>query len=103
MIDFDPSVKDVLMPQDLAMKFMIWAGYYNGLDLVKGQSFARFGKFSGSDVERLDRLQTVLFKCFQQESVSAAMRSIRQARINGEPCPFPEESLNELFGNTVTI
>lgn len=31
MIDFDPSVKDVLMPSDLAMKFMIWAAFFNGL------------------------------------------------------------------------
>ena len=39
LIDFDPTVEDVLMPAELAMKFM-----------------------------------------------------------NGEPCPFSEESLNEIFG-----
>ncbi len=26
------------------------------------------------------------------------MKNIRQAKINGEQCPFSEESLNELFG-----
>jgi len=98
MIDFDPNVEDVLMPQDLAMKFMIWAGYYNGLSLEKGKSFGRFGKFTGSDILRLDRLQNVLFKCFDAPSVESAMKSIKQAKINGEQCPFSEESLNELFG-----
>jgi len=98
MIDFDPNIEDVLMPQDLAMKFMIWAGYYNDLTLMPDCSFGRFGKFTGADILRLDRLQSVLFKCFDSASVDAAMKNIRQAKINGEQCPFSEDSLNELFG-----
>ena len=38
------------MPQDVAMKFMVWAGYYNGLELVPGESFARFTRESLDDL-----------------------------------------------------
>ena len=66
MIDFDPNTQIALMPQDVAMKFMTWASYYNGLDLTPGKSFAD--------------------------------ASLKRAKELGEPCPFPEESLNALFG-----
>ena len=94
------------MPQDVAMKFMVWAGYYNGFELKEGCSFKRFTKngqslFSKADAERLDRLQAVLFKCFDCVSVSRTMASLIKAKATGEPCPFTEESLNELFGTTM--
>lgn len=99
MIDFDPKQGDVLMSQDVAMKFIIWAVYFKGLELDRGKSFARFEKFSPSDVERLDRLQVALFKCFEPESVKAASENLKKAKESGEVCPFPEEYLNSLFGN----
>ena len=103
MIDFDPNTQIALMPQDIAMKFMIWASYYNGLELQEGGSFSRFRKkgrplFAKADAERLDRLQDVLYKCFDCVSVSRSMASLKKARELGEPCPFTEESLNALFG-----
>lgn len=106
MIDFDPNTQIALMSQDVAMKFMVWAGYYNGLELEEGSSFRRFtrgGKplFARADAERLDRLQSVLFKCFDCISVSRAMASLKKAKELGEPCPFTEESLNNLFGTTL--
>ena len=106
MIDFDPNTQIALMPQDVAMKFMVWAGYYNGLALEEGSSFKRFTSdghalFAREDAERLDRLQDVLFKCFDCVSVSRAMASLKKAKETGEPCPFTEESLNELFGTTL--
>ena len=102
MIDFDPTTQIALMPQDVAMKFMIWAGYYNGLELQEGSSFSRFTRngrplFAKADAERLDRLQDVLFKCFDCVSVSRSMASLKKAKVLGEPCPFTEESLNLLF------
>ena len=104
MIDFDPSTQIALMSQDIAMKFMIWAGYYNGLELQEGSSFNRFMRngrslFAKADAERLDRLQDVLFKCFDCVSVSRSMASLKKAKEIGEPCPYSEESLNELFGS----
>lgn len=103
MIDFDPGTQIALMPKDVAMKFMIWAGYYNGLELQEGSSFSRFTRngrplFAKADAERLDRLQDVLFKCFDCVSVSRSMASLKKAKEIGEPCPFTEESLNALFG-----
>ena len=106
MIDFDPNTQEALMPADTAMKFMTWAGYYNGLDLVPGKSFADFKRdgrslFAKSDAERLDRLTGVLFKCFEPASVANAMAVLKHAKALGEPCPFPEESLDSLFGRTL--
>lgn len=103
MIDFDPNTQIALMPQDVAMKFMTWASYYNGLDLLPGKSFACFSRngkplFAKADAERLDRLKSVLFKCFEPASVANATASLKRARELGEPCPFPEESLNAIFG-----
>ena len=103
MIDFDPNTQIALMPQDIAMKFMIWAGYCHGLELQEGSSFKRFIKdgrplFAKTDAERLDRLQDVLFRCFDCVSISKSMASLRKAKELGEACPFTEESLNLLFG-----
>ena len=103
MIDFDPKTQIALMPQDVAMKFMTWASYYNGLDLVPGKSFSSFfddGKplFSKEDAARLDRLKDVLFKCFEPTSVASATAALKRAKELGEPCPYSEESLNALFG-----
>jgi len=98
MIDFNPNEGEVLMSQDIAMKFMVWAGYYNDLVLEPGMSFARFGKFTGADIYRLDNIQNVLFKCFDPASVARSMNSIRRAKACGEQCPYSEESLNGIFG-----
>ncbi len=103
MIDFDPNTQDALMPADTAMKFMTWASYYNGLDLVPEKSFADFMRdgrylFAKEDAARLDRLKDVLFKCFEPSSVAKATAALKRAKELDEPCPFPEESLNALFG-----
>lgn len=108
MIDFDPERQIAIMPQDLAMKFMVWAGFYNSLELSPCKSFSRFSRngkalFSKADSDRLDRLQKVLFDCFEPASISSAMESLKKAKDSGEPCPFPEESLNELFGKISLI
>ena len=108
MIDFDPNTQEALMPADTAMKFMIWASYYNGLDLEPGKSFSGFKKdgkclFAAENAARLDRLKAVLFKCFEPESVARSVAAMKKAKELGEPCPFPEGALNELFGTTLPI
>ena len=80
-----------------------WASYYNGLDLTPGKSFADFSRngkrlYDKEDAARLDRLKGVLFNCFEPASVANATASLKRAKELGEPCPFPEESLNALFG-----
>lgn len=105
MIDFDPNTQDALMPADTAMKFMTWTSFYNGLDLVPEKSFSSFEKdgkplFSAEDAARLDRLKDALFKCFEPASVANAVVALKKAKALGEPCPFPEAALNQLFGKT---
>lgn len=98
MIDFDPNTADVLMPAQLAMQFLVWAVYYNDLELKENVSFAECGKFRAEDAARLDHIKQALFKCFDQESVDRSSEQMRMAKRIGEKCPFPEESLNALFG-----
>lgn len=98
MIDFDPNTQEAILSQDLAMKFLVWAVYYNDLELAETHSFASYGEFSTVDVQRLDRIKDALFKCFGAQSVANASFQMRKARQLGEQCPFGEESLNELFG-----
>lgn len=94
------------MPADTAMKFMVWASYYNGLDLDPDKSFVSYAKdgralFSKADAARLDRLKNVLFKCFEPASVANSIAAMKKAKETGEPCPFTEESLDLLFGRTI--
>lgn len=107
MIDFDPNTQEVLMTPDLAMRFLIWAVYYNGIEPKCGKSFARFTnndgskKFADNDVDRLDRIQEALFKCFDPPSVKKSVAQLRLAKEKNEICPFGETELNMLFGTSL--
>lgn len=94
------------MSADTAMKFMVWASYYNEIELSPGKSFTDCSKdgkpmFGKKDAGRLDRLKDALFKCFEPSSVASAMSAMQKAKEYGEPCPFTEESLNDLFGTAL--
>lgn len=103
MIDFNPEKQEAIMSQELAMKFLVWAVYYNGLELSEACSFLSYKnndgtkKFAKADAERLDRIKDVLFKCFGASSVRNASLQMKKARELGEQCPFTLESLNQLF------
>lgn len=84
------------------MKFLVWAVYYNDLELEEDKSFASYGSFSVVDAQRLDHVKDALFKCFGAQSVANASFQMRKARQLGEPCPFSEVSLNELFGHSLS-
>ncbi|MCQ2229299.1 MAG: hypothetical protein MJZ13_06095 [Bacteroidales bacterium] len=104
MIDFDPTTQDIIMPPDMAMRFLIWAAYFNGIEPMVGKSFADYANGSGekmfaaADAARLDRLQVALFQCFDRQSVANSVAQLRMARVRGEQCPYSEESLNQMFG-----
>lgn len=98
MIDFDPNTQEAFLSQDLAMKFLVWTAYYNGIVPAEDISFASYGCFSGTDAQRLDRIKDALFKCFGSTSVAGACSQMIKAKQLGETCPFSEASLNELFG-----
>ena len=105
MIDFDPRTQEAIMTPDVAMKFLIWAAYFNGIEPEPSKSFGSYMKkgsgtplFSQADAERLDRLKEALFKCFDAPSVARSVAQLKQAKVNGEQCPFPEDMLNMMFG-----
>lgn len=98
MIDFDPNTQEAFLSQELAMKFLVWAAYYNGIVPAEDITFASYGVFSSADAQRLDRIKNALFKCFGSASVAGACAQMMKAKRIGEPCPFSETSLNELFG-----
>lgn len=93
-----------MMTPDLAMRFLAWAAFYNGIEPKCGKSFARFRNSEGQelftdyDSQRLDRVQEALFKCFDPPSVKRAVSQMKKAKELGEPCPFSIEELNFLFG-----
>jgi len=92
------------MPPDMAMRFLIWAAYFNGIEPKVGKSFADITDSKGehmfdpADAARLDRIQVALFNCFDTQSVANSVAQLRLAHIRGEQCPFTEESLNLMFG-----
>lgn len=102
MIDYDPNTSEVLMSAQLAMQFLVWAVYYNDLELKENVSFTEYGKFGAEDAARLDRIKHALFMCFDQQSVDRSSEQMRMAKRIGEKCPFPEEALDRLFGTAST-
>lgn len=98
MIDFDPNTQEAFLSQDLAMKFLVWAAYYNCIVPTEDTSFESYGCFSNADAQRLDRIKDALFKCFGSASVAGACAQMMKAKQLGEQCPFSEASLNDLFG-----
>ena len=85
------------MTPEVAMQFMVWSYYYHDILPEKGVSYAACGKFSDEDVIRLDALKETLFKCFEEESVFNACKQFHLAKIRQEPCPFPLETLDNMF------
>ncbi len=95
---------EILMTPDVALRFLVWTVYYHDLEPQSGLSFGRFLSDAKSaefvrraGVDRLDRLQEALFKCFEPESVARSVASLRRARALGESCPYTEESLAAVF------
>ncbi len=95
---------EIIMTPDVAMRFLVWTVYYHDIEPLPNQSFGRFlsdpayaAFVQRAGVQRLDRLQDALFRCFEAPSVARSAASLRQARALGEPCPFTEESLADVF------
>lgn len=97
MIDFNPNTQEAFLTPDLAMKFLVWAVYYNKLELGPERSFSSYGIFGKEDADRLDRIKEALYKCFGAQSVENASAQMRKAKELGEQCPFTRESLDEIF------
>lgn len=79
------------------MQFLVWSYYYHDVMPEKKKSYIECGKFSREDSARLDELKDTLFKCFEEDSVFNAYRQFQMAKIRQEPCPFPQNVLDNMF------
>lgn len=93
----------ILLTQDLAMKFLVWAVYYKGLELTPQTRFASLldtdarAMFSLEECEKLDKLNAALFRCFDSQAIASASEQMHKAKALHEPCPYTEESLDMIF------
>lgn len=85
------------MTPDVCMRFLVWSYYYHGVMPQKGISYRASGKFSDADCLRLDQLQTMLFRCFEEASVAKACQQFQLAKVRQEPCPFSQSELDQMF------
>lgn len=85
------------MTPDLCMRFLVWSYYFHEVMPQKGVSFKACGKFSEADSLRLDELQEMLFKCFEEQSVMNACKQFQMAKMRQEPCPFTQNELDAMF------
>ena len=90
-------MNSILMTPDIAMQFMVWSYYYHNILPEKNVSYSKYGKVSEEDATRLDELKDMLFKCFEEESVINACKQFQLAKVRQEPCPFPQETLDNMF------
>ena len=87
------------MTPDVCMQFLVWSYYYHDVMPREGVSYSECGKFSEADVQRLDKLQETLFKCFEEQSVFNACHQFQLAKVRHEACPFPQEALDRMFAH----
>lgn len=89
--------EEILMTPDVCMRFLVWSCYYHNIIPEKKVSYKTCGKFSDEDASRLDELKEMLFKCFEEQSVFNACKQFELAKIQKEPCPFPQAELDMMF------
>ena len=85
------------MTPDVCMQFLVWSYYYHEVMPLKSMSYKDCGKFSDSDVKRLDELKDMLFTCFEEDSVVNACKQFQLAKVRQEPCQFSQASLDGMF------
>ena len=89
----------LLLTPDTALQFMVWSYFYHDVLPEKNVSYSKCGKFSDEDVKRLDELKDMLFQCFEEDSVFNACKQFQLAKVRKEPCPFPQETLDNMFAH----
>lgn len=93
--------EQIIMTPDVCMRMLIWSYFYHDVLPSKNVSYKVCGKFSDADAERLDELKDMLFKCFEEQSVINACKQFQLAKIRQEPCPFPQNELDNMFAKEV--
>ncbi len=87
------------MTPEMCMQFLVWSYYYHDILPEPNVSYSGYGKFNDNDAKRLDELKETLFKCFTADSVTRACNNFRMAKMQNEPCPFPQEALDNMFAH----
>ena len=90
-------MNEILMTPDVCMQFLVWSYYYHGVMPQKNVSYAECELFAENDVTRLDELKETLFACFEEDSVQRACMQFQLAKHRNEPCPFPQDVLDQMF------
>lgn len=90
-------MQEILMTPDVCMRFLIWSYYYHDILPTPSMSYAHYNKFSPQDSQRLDELKAMLFKCFEEASVTNACHQFQLAKQRHEPCPFAQSELDSMF------
>lgn len=85
------------MTPEVCMRFLVWSYYYHDVMPQPSVSYKACGKFSDTDSKRLDELKSMLFKCFEEQSVANACRQFQMAKVRQEPCPFSQADLDNMF------
>ncbi|MCQ2189933.1 MAG: hypothetical protein MJZ00_08520 [Paludibacteraceae bacterium] len=90
-------MQNIIMTPDVCMRFLVWSYYYHDIRPNKNMSYSDCGKFSDADAEKLDELKTLLFQCFEPDSVERACDQFHKAKILQEPCPYSQNELDMMF------
>lgn len=90
-------MSEILMTPNVCMQFLVWSYYYHGVLPQKEVSYAECGLFAREDINRLYELKATLFDCFEEESVVRACQQFQLAKHRGEPCPFSQYNLDQMF------
>lgn len=91
------QMEDTYITPDMTMRFIIWSYYYHDIKPQKDVSYASYGLFAESDVDKLDFVKAALFKCYEEASLDRACLSWAHAKSLGEQCPYSQEELDEMF------
>lgn len=92
-------MNNILMTPDVCMMFLVWSYYYHDIMPEKNTSYAEYDIFSSTDVTKVDKIKEALFNCFEEESVIRACFQFRRAKETGEPCPYSQEMLDNMFAS----
>lgn len=93
-------MNEILMTPDVCMQFLVWSYYYHDIMPEKNKSYKTYGIFTEEDAQRLDELKEMLFRCFEEPSVFNACKQFQMAKVQKEPCPWPQDALDNMFAKT---
>lgn len=90
-------MSEILITPDLCMQFLVWTSYYHDIEPKRHTSYRECGRFSPMDCQRLDEIRDAVFRCFDEGAIQRSCQQIRLAKEKGEPCPYTQFQLDNIF------